>query len=103
MDANKKARLGAAGIVFGNAEDFLELTDTERELVQLRLRLSDKLREQRRKVHLTQTALAKRIHSSQSRVAKMEAGDASVSFELLLTGLFAAGASRKEVADAIAS
>lgn len=102
MDARKRARLEAAGFVVGDAGDFLALTDAERELVELRLRLSRKLREQRRKAHLTQGALAKRMGSSQSRVAKMEAADASVSCDLLIAGLLAAGADRRELADAIA-
>jgi transcriptional regulator with XRE-family HTH domain len=40
---------------------------------------------------LTQVALAKKIKSSQSRVAKMEAGDPSVSIDLLVRSLIALG------------
>jgi hypothetical protein len=40
--------------------------------------------------------------SSQSRVAKMEAGDPTVSLDLLVQGLLAAGATRREIADALA-
>jgi transcriptional regulator with XRE-family HTH domain len=64
--------------------------------------LSRALRERRVAAGLTQTALAKQLGSSQSRVAKLEAGDASVSLELLIRGLLAVGASRKEVATALA-
>jgi len=46
--------------------------------------------------------LAGRIKSSQSRVAKMEAADPEVSFELLLRGLLALGATRRDVARALA-
>jgi len=50
---------------------------------------------------LTQTELAKHLGSSQSRVAKLEAGDTSVSLDLLIRGLLAVGASRKDVAQAL--
>jgi len=45
--------------------------------------------------------LAKRLKSSQSRIAKMEAADATVSVDLLLKALFALGAKPKDVATAI--
>lgn len=68
----------------------------------MRLALSRTLRERRRAAGLTQTALAQQLGSSQSRVAKLEAGDASVSLELLIRALLAVGASRREVANALA-
>lgn len=68
----------------------------------MRLALSRTLRERRRAAGLTQTALAQQLGSSQSRVAKLEAGDASVSLELLIRALLAVGASRREVAKALA-
>jgi transcriptional regulator with XRE-family HTH domain len=46
---------------------------------------------------LSQTDLAQRPRSSQSRVAKIEASDASVSLDLIVRALLAAGASRKDV------
>ena len=66
-------------------------------LIELRLTLSRDLRERRQARHLTQTQLASRLHSSQSRVAKMEAGDASVSMDLMLRGLFALGATFQDI------
>ncbi len=54
-------------------------------------RLSDGLRRVRELQRLTQTQLAKKLSSSQSRVAKMEAGDRSVSLDLLVRSLFALG------------
>ena len=74
----------------------------EATLVDMRLALSRSLRERRLEAGLTQTAVAKQLGSSRSRVAKLEAGDASVSLELLIRALLAVGASRRDVANALA-
>lgn len=102
MDTKKRKRLEAAGWSVGDASGFLKLTPEEAALVEMRLALSRTLRERRSAAGLTQTALAKQLGSSQSRVAKLEAGDASVSLELLIRALLAVGASRREVANALA-
>jgi DNA-binding XRE family transcriptional regulator len=102
MDARKRARLESAGWRVGDAAEFLELTPAERALVEMRLALGRSLKAQRQKKHLTQSALAKRLGSSQSRVAKMEGGDASVTLDLLIQGLLALDATRKDVAKVLA-
>jgi DNA-binding XRE family transcriptional regulator len=102
MDSKKRKRLEAAGWSVGDAADFLKLTPEEAALVEMRVALSRTLRERRSAAGLTQTALAKHLGSSQSRVAKLEAGDASVSLELLIRALLAVGASRRDVANALA-
>ena len=102
MDVKKRKRLEAAGWTVGDAVAFLKLTPEEAALVEMRLALSRSLRERRLEAGLTQTALARHLGSSQSRVAKLEAGDPSVSLELLIRGLLAVGASRKDVAHALA-
>lgn len=101
MDAKKRKRLEAAGWTVGEARDFLKLTPDEAALVEMRLALSRSLRERRLDAGLTQIAFAKQLGSSQSRVAKLEAGDASVSLELLIRALLVVGASRKDVAHAL--
>ncbi|MEX2393943.1 MAG: helix-turn-helix transcriptional regulator [Actinomycetota bacterium] len=101
MDRSKKKRLERAGWRVGSTADFLDLTPEETRIVELRLALADCLRDTRAKKRLTQAAVAKRIHSSQSRVAKMEAGDRSVSLDLLFRSLFTLGVSRKDLARAI--
>jgi DNA-binding XRE family transcriptional regulator len=101
MEKSKRKRLEKAGWKFGAAADFLELTSVEAQLVEMKIALSAKLRKARERRHLSQTELAQRMGSSQSRVAKMEAGDPSVSLELLVHGLLAAGASRREIASAL--
>jgi len=98
----KKARtLTQAGWRVGSTRDFLELSDAEETLVEMRLSLSSLLRERRQVTQLTQDGLARRVGSSQSRVARMEAGEAGVSFELLIKALLETGATRREVANAL--
>lgn len=102
MDAKKRKRLEAAGWQVGTPARFLKLTPTEPTLVEMRVALSQSLKERRLAAGLTQAILAKELGSSQSRVAKLEAGDPSVSLELLIRALLAVGASRKDVAQALA-
>lgn len=103
MDARQKKRLEADGWKFGNYADFLGLTDAEVVLVELRASLAAALKARRARLGVTQVELAKRLRSSQSRVAKMEAGNPAVSFELLIRALLIMGASRKEVAGALSA
>jgi DNA-binding XRE family transcriptional regulator len=98
MEKRKQKRLEAAGWQLGSAADFLGLSESEAQLVEMKLALSAQLRTTRQRRHWTQTALAKRLGSSQSRVAKMEAGDPSVSLDLLVRGLLAMGATPKDIA-----
>ncbi|MDX2050745.1 MAG: helix-turn-helix transcriptional regulator [Polyangiaceae bacterium] len=101
MERSKRKKLENAGWRVGSATEFLSLTTVEEELVEMRLALSARLRKTREQGQLTQTELAKRMGSSQSRVAKMEAGDPGVSLDLLVQGLLAAGASRRQIASAL--
>ncbi len=103
MDKNKRKRHEAAGWKTGSAYDFLEMTDEEASYVELKLVLSAAVRKLRMQRHLTQAQLAKRMRSSQSRVAKAEAGDASVSLDLLVRSLLTLGASNHDLADLIAA
>jgi hypothetical protein len=101
MKQTKRARLEAKGWRVGSAADFLGLSEEEAAFVELKLRLSSLLRAQRVARHLTQVALAKRLRSSQSRVAKMEAGDPTVSVDLLLRSLLVLGTKPQEIARVI--
>jgi len=101
MKSGKKARLEAAGWKIGSAEDFLGLSRAEAVYVEMKLALARKLRERRQRRKLSQTQVAKVLGSSQSRVAKMEAADPSVSADLLIRSLLTLGSSRRELAAAI--
>jgi predicted XRE-type DNA-binding protein len=98
MKKEKRKNLEASGWKVGNAEDFLNLTAAEAALIEMKLALSNGLRDLRIQRRLTQTEVAEAIGSSQSRVAKMEAADPSVSMDLLVRTLLRLGATPKAVA-----
>lgn len=101
MEREKKERLQARGWKVGTTAEFLGLAPEEALLIDIKARLAVALGELRQKRNLTQAALAQRLGSSQSRVAKMEAGDRSVSLELLFRSLLSLGATRQELAKVI--
>jgi len=102
MEKAKFDRLKKAGWTVGTTADFLGLTNEEAALIEMKLALAQSLREHRDGQHLTQAELAKMLGSSQSRVAKMEAADSSVSMDLLVRSLLMLGATREEVGRLIA-
>jgi predicted XRE-type DNA-binding protein len=102
MDEEKLRRLKLAGWRSGDAADFLGLSPEEAAFVELKLALAEHLRRVRTQNTWTQSEVARRLGSSQSRVAKMEAADASVSLDLLVRGLLMLGVSRREVGEVIA-
>jgi DNA-binding XRE family transcriptional regulator len=101
MREQKKQRLEARGWKVGTTTELLGLSAEEEAYIEIRLRLAAGLKRRRLKRCVTQTDLAKAVHSSQSRIAKMEAGDPTVSIDLLVRTLLALGASRRELADII--
>ena len=101
MREDKRKRLEAKGWKIGDAADLLGLTPAEEAYIDIRLRLADGLKQRRRRARVTQAALAKTVRSSQSRIAKMEVGDPTVSIDLLVRTLLALGASKRDVADLI--
>jgi predicted XRE-type DNA-binding protein len=102
IDAERRKRLEEAGFRIGSAADFLGLSAEQHELVKIKVALSLAVRRQRHTSSLSQTQLAELIGSSQSRVAKMERGDASVSLDLIIRALVAQGMTRQELASVIA-
>ncbi len=101
MDKKKKKNLEFKGYKVGSVEEFLGLSTEESEYIELKLALSEALAKRRKKSNLTQAQLAKMLKSSQSRVAKMEKGDPTVSVDLLVKSLLAMGANKKSIAKAI--
>jgi len=102
MRSEKRKKLEEKGWRVGSAKDFLGLTDQETAYIELRLKLAKGLRDRRTARGFSQTELAKAVQSSQSRVAKMEAGDPTVSIDLLVRSLLALGASNRELGRIIA-
>lgn len=102
MRTAKRKRLEAKGWKLGTAAEFLNLSSEEAAYIELKLTLSRNLQKYRQEKKLTQQELARLLKSSQSRVAKMEAGDPSVSLDLLVRSLFMLGASKKHLAQMLA-
>ena len=103
MHEEKRRRLEAKGWKVGSAREFLGLTDEEAAYIDMKLRLAASLRERRQHRGLSQAELAMLLKSSQSRVAKMEAGDSSVSLDLLIRSLLALGMSNRDVSRIIST
>jgi len=102
MDKAKQKRLESAGWQVGTTNDFLNLSSEESAYIELKLQLAKNLQKRRIEKRLTQTAMARILKSSQSRVAKMEAGDPTVSIDLLIRSLLVLGASPKALLRTIA-
>ena len=103
MRKEKKRRLEAKGWKVGSVKNFLGLSNEEAAYIELKIRLAEGLRQRRREKGLSQVDLAEKLQSSQSRVAKMEAGDPSVSVDLLIRSLITLGASDRELSKIIAT
>ena len=103
MHENKRKRLKARGWKVGSAKDFLGLDDQEAAFIEMKLRLASSLRDLRRRRRLTQIDLARILRSSQSRIAKMETGDPSVSLDLLVRALLALGTSARQLSRMIST
>lgn len=101
MKTAKRKKLEASGWKVGSAADFLELSDEEAAYIELKLKLAKRLHEARTRRGLTQQELAKRLYSSQSRVAKMETGDRSVTLDLLIKSLLTLGVTTEDIGKAI--
>jgi len=98
MKPEKRKRLEAAGWKVGTVREFLDLTDEETALIELKLDLARAVKAERICRKLTQDELGRMLGSSQSRVAKMEGGDPSVSIDLLVRSLLRMGATRRDLA-----
>jgi DNA-binding XRE family transcriptional regulator len=102
MNNDKKKRIEAAGWKVGSVDEFLSLTPEEVAIVDMRFNLAKALIEKRQNLHISQSALAKRVKTTQPRIALVEKGAASVSLDFMVRSLLAAGASKKEIAVAMA-
>ena len=103
MNEAKKKRLEKKGWQIGGVEEFLGLNDEESQYIELKLKLSRAFKTERLRKGLTQVEAARALRSSQSRVAKIEAGDSSVSVDLLIRSLFALGTTSRELGRLVAS
>ena len=97
MNATKKKKLETAGFTVGGTQEFLGLTDEEMAYIEIKRSLSETLQSRRKQQKLTQVQAAKVLRTSQSRVAKMESADKSVSIDLLVRANLALGATPREL------
>ncbi|HEY2808489.1 MAG TPA: helix-turn-helix transcriptional regulator [Steroidobacteraceae bacterium] len=102
MRESKRKKLEAAGWKLGSPKELLGLSAEEQAYIELRVKLAGGLKAKRQARGVTQVQLAQSIRSSQSRVAKMESGDPTVSLDLLVKSLLALGTSNRELAEIIA-
>ena len=91
MTTGKRRRVEKMGWKFGSVNDFLSLSPEEAACIELKVRLAKALKTRRQKLGISQVEVAKRLQSSQSRVARMEAGDPSVSIDVLVRSVLALG------------
>jgi phage-related protein/predicted XRE-type DNA-binding protein len=91
MNATKRKALEAAGWKIGDAADFLEMSEEERQLLNARVELALAIRRQREAHHLSQKQLGARLKTSQPRMAKIERAAADVSMDQLIRAFTAAG------------
>jgi DNA-binding XRE family transcriptional regulator len=103
MKQSRKKGLEAAGFTIGMVQEFLQFSDGEAALIELKVRLIEMLKRVRTSSGVMQQSLAKNLGSSQSRVAKIEAGGADVTLDLICKALFALGVSRQALGKVIAS
>ena len=101
MNTTKRKRLEAKGWRIGSAKEFLGLSEMEDVYIELKLTLGENLKKRRLKKKLTQIELARLLRSNQSRIAKMESGDPSVSIDLLIKSLLALGTTKQDIAGII--
>ena len=103
MDARRRRRLEAGGWKVGTVRELLGLSAAEEAYIEIKINLMRSLRIRRQKLGWTQAQVARRLRSSQSRVAKMEAGDPQVSIDLMMSALLELGATRRDLARIISS
>ena len=103
MNEKTMRRLEAAGARVTTVKEFLDLSEADMAFIEMKIALARKLRECREAAALTQEQVAKRVGSSQSRVAKMEAGDPAVTIDLLVGSLLRLGSRPQVVAETIAT
>ncbi|SDB61977.1 Helix-turn-helix [Desulfonatronum thiosulfatophilum] len=101
MEAKKKKNLQSKGWVVGDVDEFLDLDQADLAIIDMKLALADTIVQKRKALKMTQATLAEAIGSSQSRIAKVEHGDPSVSLEMMMRALIGLGSSRQEIGRAI--
>lgn len=98
MTKEKKAKLEEAGFVVTSATNWLGLTDEESKIVEMRVALAKEIEKLRVEQGLTQAALAKRLNTKQSGVARMINNPDSSTIDNLMKTMIAMGAPVSRIA-----
>jgi len=83
------------------SETLIKSGKGESRYLEIKTALAGELRRRRAAKHLTQAEAARVLATSQSRFARMEAGDASVSADLIVIALTSLGATVRDIGRAI--
>jgi predicted XRE-type DNA-binding protein len=102
MNNERKKELENKGWKFGGVGDFLGLTEEELDYIEVKITLSEMVKDYRERKGLTQVAAAEILKSSQSRLSKIETADPTVSIDLQIKSLLALGATKEEIGQKIA-
>ncbi len=97
MNKKRIKELEQKGWKVGGIEDFLELSEEELAYIELKIILSEMVKDLREQQGITQVNAAKILNSSQSRLSKLEAADPSVSIDLQIRSLLKLGATKQEI------
>lgn len=82
-------------------QELFKLSDEQTAFIEIKARLAVALAKLRSRQQLTQVEAARKLGSSQSRLAKMESADKTVSLDLLVRSLLTLGANRHEIAEVL--
>jgi len=97
MDKDKQAKLASKGWKIGTVNDFLDLTPAEATYIELRLALSENLKQ--RRTQLTLSQFAQLLNTNSSQIEKLETGEAEVTLDFLIRSLLTLGTTVKELAE----
>ena len=99
LHADKLKRVLEMGGRVTTVQEWLDLSDEEVALLDMKIELGKKLEALRRRKKLTQQEVAELLQTSQGRVSKMERGQASL--DQLAWSLLVMGESRERIARVI--
>lgn len=102
MTSQRRKALEAAGFKVGTVQEFLDLSDAEMHVIEIRVRLAKALRALRQKKGLSQAAVARLVESSQARVAAMENGGTGATLDLLVRALVVLGMTPRQLGGIVA-
>ncbi len=86
-----------------DVQELLDLSAQDLVIVEFRAALALALQQARKRQKLTQETAAKTIGTSQAQVARMEAGQSSITIDRLIKALIALGVSRPTIVKALST